>query len=378
MRTNPLMAIELMRLREREIGRRADEARLVRSARRTHVRGARPRPAIHDRLSRRRSSSTAPLSDPAGSHEEVDTMRTLDVIGVPSSMGAFAPGQERAPAALRAAGLTKGLVAAGLEVEDRGDAQVRRWFPDRHHPHAQHVEAVAEVAAETAGRVRESAERGSLPLVLGGDCTVGLGTIAGLGDGAPLGFVYFDLHTDMNVPASVKEGALDWMGMAHALGFEGTDERLRAFGSRTPLLDPDEVVFFAIGTDNPTSFEREQQAARGLREIGAPAVIADPEAAAGKALAMHDKTERILIHFDVDVVDYMDLPLSENAGRNEGLSFDTTMRALRALAATPKLAALTVTEVNPDHDPDGTAVERFVDGLVDVLSRAPALTGGTR
>jgi arginase len=311
--------------------------------------------------------------------EEVDTMpRLFDVIGVPSSMGAFAPGQERAPAALRAAGLTKRLAAAGLEVEDTGDAQVRRWFPDRHHPHAQHVEAVAQVAAETAGRVRESAERGHLPLVLGGDCTVGLGTIAGLRDGAPLGFVYFDLHTDMNVPASVKEGALDWMGMAHALGFEGTDERLRAFGPRTPLLDPDEVVFFAIGTDNPTPFEREQQAARGLREIDASAVIADPEGSATNALAMLEAADRILIHFDVDVVDFMDLPLSENAGRNEGLTFDTAMRALGTLAETPKLAALTVTELNPDHDPDGTAVERFVDGLADALSRAATLTADAR
>lgn len=166
--------------------------------------------------------------------------------------------------------------------------------------------------------------------------------------------------------------------MAHALGFDGTEERLRTFGPRTPLLDPDEIVFFAVGTDNLTSYEREQRAARGLRAIGAPAVAADPEASAAEALAMLGTTDRILVHLDVDTIDYMDLPLSENAGRNEGLAFDTTMRALATLVATPKLAALTVTEVNPDHDPDGTAVERFVEGLVEVLSNATALTGGAR
>ena len=295
-------------------------------------------------------------------------MTTLEVIGVPSSMGAFAPGQEKAPAALRAAGLIDRLVAAGIGVDDRGDARVRRWFPDRLHPRAQHVDAVAEVAAETAGRVRDAAERGSPALVLGGDCTVGLGTIAGLREAGPLGLVYFDLHPDMNVPTSVKVGALDWMGMAHALGLDGTEERLRTFGPREPLLDPDEVVLFGVGADNCTSFEREQLAARGLREIGTPDVIADPEVAAGQALEMLDTSDRILIHLDVDVVDFMDLPISENAGRNEGLDFDTTMRALLTLAATPKLAALTVTEVNPDHDPDGSATRRLVNGLATALS----------
>jgi arginase len=294
--------------------------------------------------------------------------KRFDVIGVPSSMGAFAPGQEKAPAALRAAGLVRGLADAGLDVEDLDDAGIRRWFPDRDHPRAQHAEAVAEVAAETAARVRDSARRGRIPLVIGGDCTVGLGTVAGSRDGGSLGLVYFDLHTDMNVPSSVAVGALDWMGMAHALGFEGTEEPLRTFGPRTPLLDPAEVVFFSVGADNPTRFEREQQAARGLREIGAAAVTADPEGSAGEALAMLEAAESVLIHFDVDVVDYMDLPLSENADRNEGLEFDTAMLALRTLAASPKLAGLTVTEANPDHDPDGSASERFVGGLVEALS----------
>lgn len=294
----------------------------------------------------------------------------LELIGVPSSMGAFAPGQEKAPEALRTAGLVERLVTAGLSVKDAGDAEIRRWFPDRTHPHAQHVGAVTEVAAETSSRVRAAAQRGRLPLVLGGDCTVGLGTVAGLRDGQSLGLVYFDLHTDMNVPASVREGALDWMGMAHALGFEGTEERLRTFGPAVPLLKPDEVLFFAVGADNPTSYEREQQAVRGLREIGAPEVASKPERSAARALSMLEAAERILVHFDVDTVDYLDLPISENAGRNEGLAFDTAMRALRVLLASPKLAGLTVTEVNPDHDPDGSAAERLVDGLATALSEA--------
>jgi arginase len=69
----------------------------------------------------------------------------------------------------------------------------------------------------------------------------------------------------------------------------------------------------------------------------------------------------------VDVVDYLDLPIPENAGWNEGLTFDAALRALRILLATPKLAGLTVTEVNPDHDPDGSATERLVEALATAL-----------
>lgn len=297
------------------------------------------------------------------------TSETIAMIGVPSSMGAFVPGQEQAPAALRAAGLVGHLEAEGFAVADEGDPEVRRWVPDRASPKAQHVEAVVEVASSTAQRVRGALARGAFPLVLGGDCTVGLGTIAAFAAEPPFGVVYFDLHTDMNVPASVREGALDWMGMAHALGFEGADPRLVSFGPRTPLIGPDDVIFFAVGPDHPTSFEREQQEARGLREVDCPSVAADPEGAAVEALRSFADGRRVIVHFDVDTVDFMDLPISENAGRNEGLSFDRAIRALGAFLADPRVAALTVTEVNPAHDPDGSAIDRLVDGLARSLGR---------
>jgi arginase len=64
------------------------------------------------------------------------------------------------------------------------------------------------------------------------------------------------------------------------------------------------------------------------------------------------------VHFDVDVIDFTDFPLSENTGRNEGLAYDDALTALRALLASPLLAGVTITELNPDHvEPD--ALERF-------------------
>ena len=106
--------------------------------------------------------------------------RPVGVIGVPTSAGAFAPGQEQAPRALREAGLLESLREGGVVVEDRGDRDLWRWRPDRENRRAQNMRAVVEIVRETAGRVAEVAGSGQATLVLGGDCTVGVGTVAGL------------------------------------------------------------------------------------------------------------------------------------------------------------------------------------------------------
>ena len=157
--------------------------------------------------------------------------RTVGVIGVPTSAGAFAPGQEQAPRELRRAGLTRSLARHGVTVRDRGDRERWRWRPDRTRPDAQNVPAVIEIVTDTARRVREARRAEEITLVLGGDCTVGIGTVVGhAAEGEPVGLVYFDAHADLNVPASVTEGALDWMGMAHMLGIDGTVPELAGAG----------------------------------------------------------------------------------------------------------------------------------------------------
>ena len=290
-------------------------------------------------------------------------------------MGAFAPGQEKGPRALRNTDLLGRLSRAGVEVTDHGDGGgVRRWRPDKGNRHAQNLPAVVEVARETAGRVREAHAVGHLPLVIGGDCTVELGTVAGLlPSGERLGLIYFDVHPDLNVPDSVGEGALDWMGVAHMLGTEGATEPLSRFGPRFPLLTDGDVFLFSYGPEQATVREHEEIHRRGLKGIPVGEVAADPEGAATRALAeMETHFDRLLVHFDVDTVDFTDLPLSENTGRNEGLPFEAAIRALGTLLESERLAALTVTEFNPDHgEEDGSTAEALADGLTRALSRPP-------
>jgi arginase len=299
----------------------------------------------------------------------------LGVIGVPSSAGAYAPGQEKAPRALRDAGLLAGLRAAGLAIEDRGDAEVWRWRPDRAHPCAQNLGAVVACAAQTAERVGAARADGQFALVLGGDCTVGLGTVAGLlPEEGRLGLVYLDMHGDLNTPGSVPDGALDWMGVAHMLGEEDCAPDLRDFGPRTPLLGDDQIAFLAHRRDQSTARELETIERRRLQTVPLSAVAADPAAAAGEALASLSTCDRLAVHFDVDCIDFTDAPLSENTGRNVGLTQDAAFTALAAVLLDSRVAALTVTELNPDHGAeDGSTLAAFADRLVAALGGAPVL-----
>jgi arginase len=300
----------------------------------------------------------------------------LAVIGVPTSAGAFAPGQERAPRELRRAGLVERLRDEGVEVNDLGDSEIWRWRPDPTSPRAQNLSAVSDIVRDTARRVERALADGDGPLlVLGGDCTIELGTVAGhLARGESVGLVYFDLHPDLNTPDSVRPGALDWMGVAHMLGEPGVARELSGVGSRRPLLRDDEMLFFAYGPEQATEFERGVLERRGLERVPVDEAAGDPEGAAARALSgFSSRFDSLVVHFDVDVIDFTDAPLSENTGRNEGLALDLAMRALAVFAASERLSALTVTELNPLHgDEERRTLGRFVDALVGCLRPAPA------
>jgi arginase len=143
-----------------------------------------------------------------GGYTAVDNRRIigerLALIGVPTSAGAFASGQEQAPAALREVGLIELLREAGVDVNDRGDREAWRLRPDRVNPRAQNLAKVIEIVTKTARRVTAAVGEEEAMLVLGGDCTVGVGTVAGhVSTGERVGLLYFDLHADLNVPDTV-------------------------------------------------------------------------------------------------------------------------------------------------------------------------------
>ena len=305
--------------------------------------------------------------------------RQLAVVGAPSGAGACGVGQEQAPAALRAAGLLEKLGHAGFDVDDLGDSPVVPWRPDRARPRAQNLDAVVDVVRTTASRVAEALlERDRTVLVLGGDCTVGIGTIAGIQEAVDgITLVYFDLHSDLNTPASATDGALDWMALAHMLALEGAERTLAAAVEKIPLLEPSQVLLFAQSLSHATRFERGEIERLGLARCALEDVRGDPQAAAHQALRLvAARSDRYAIHLDLDVVDFTDAPLSEHPSRNTGLKLDQMLSALKILAAGPGLVAITLTELNPHNAAaDDGLLERFVASFADAISNAPDSPG---
>ena len=289
-------------------------------------------------------------------------MRTA-LIGAPTSLGAFAPGQEQAPRALREAGLradptsaTSRCAAGGPTASTGAPRTPTAWRRRR--------------ARWPSGSRRRSAPA-RRPSCSAATARSAIGTVAGAqAAGERLGLVYFDLHPDLNTPETVDTGTLDWMGVAHMLGLAGTCPSWpgsRGSPPRTCCCSPARTTRRA-----PASARR--SSANGIESIMVEEVAADPRAAAKRA---SQRFERYLVHFDVDVVDFVDLPLSENTGHNIGLPFDAACAALEVLVAGAGFAGLTVTEHNPAHGAeDGSTTAALAAALQRVLSCAASRPSG--
>ncbi len=293
-------------------------------------------------------------------------MRLLNVIGAATSAGAYAPGQEQAPAAFRRHGLEKVLTARGRPVRDHGDVASFRWRPDLARPQAMNLEAVRHAGELVAVHAARAITAGEDVLVLGGDCTVELGTVAGANAaGARVGLVYMDFDADLNTPGT-SDGALDWTGVAHLLDIAGCDLSLAALGPVRPMIGPRQLLYFAV--ENITPPEAAAIEDHGIKVISRKDAVSDIEAAAARAAEWAAAFDCLLVHFDVDVLSFIDFPIAENVRRCDGLKLEEAALVLKRLAALPQWRGLTITEVNPDHAPDeAAAFARLNEALADAL-----------
>jgi arginase len=297
-------------------------------------------------------------------------MNAISIVGVPSSAGSYAAGQDQAPTALRSAGLIDALSASGLQVQDEGDLPVQIWRPDRRNPRAQNAGQVTESIRELIERLTPLLRRGDTLLVLGGNCTVVLGVVAAMSrvSADPVGLLYMDRNYDINTPESTTDGAIDWMGMAHALALPGSlDGLVDVLGPR-PLLQPNQVAWVGIEDRLATEWERAEARRLGLHVISSDAFAHDPVASTADSLE-HLPNGPLAVHLDVDVLDFIDAPLAENTdGRNSGPTLDQVAVALRIAAQDPRFRSLSVGELNPTRsagDPD--AIPRFVASIASAI-----------
>ncbi len=290
----------------------------------------------------------------------------IALIGAPTSAAARATGQERAPAALRAAGLAERLRAAGYDVTDLGDIPTQVYRPDEESPRARNLGAVFAALEALRPRVEQAFKAGALPLVLGGDCTVALATLAGIRRYLPsLGLLYFDRDADLNTPKTTPSGCLEGMGVAHIIG-RGAPELVR-FWSEPPLVREPDVAFFGLERLDPG--ERELLDRSPMRHYMVAEIRSRGAAAAAQAalIGLRAAAREFVLHVDVDVISSDDFAAVDLPGPG-GLRFEEVRQALEACACQKNVVALEITAYNPELDQDGRGAQLLVDLLASVLA----------
>jgi arginase len=293
------------------------------------------------------------------------TDRKLAIIGAPLDLGAGRRGVDMGPSAIRYAGLDERLAGLGYDLADWGNVETA--VPEATspgNPQARFLSEIKEACERIARRVAHAKREGMLPIVLGGDHSVALGTLGGLasvhGPGAVL---WFDAHGDLNTPESTPSGNVHGMPLAATLGVAKD-----AFASDVwplPAVDPARVAL--IGVRSLDSAERQL-----VRELGVFVSTMSDLDRRGVEPVMREALERaqgaafVHVSLDLDVVDPDAAPGVGTPVRG-GLSYREAHLAMELVAEAGLAGSFELVEVNPILDRENATAKLAVDLAASAL-----------
>ncbi len=299
--------------------------------------------------------------------------KKIALIGAPSSAAAFSAGTEKAPAALRAAGLAERLQSAGFEVTDYGDCAPRHFADDEEHRRARNLAQIVAGLNDLKARAEIAIKSGALVLVLGGECVQAIGLLAGARRYYKhVNLFWFDRDADLNTPATTPSGRIDGMVVAHIIG-KGAPELVRFWGEPPLVREPDVTLFGLARLDPP---EQDFLSRSPLRHVQATDIQSKgAAAAAADALNhLHADAREFVLHLDLDVIAQEEFPAVVVPGSG-GLGFEDVRAALKEIVRHKNIVGLDVAQFNPEKDANGDGAKRIVELLVEALSvrlEAPA------
>ena len=291
--------------------------------------------------------------------------REIAVIGATLDLGQGRRGVDMGPSAIRYAGLEDRLVSLGHVVRDHGNVETA--VPEAttvQDERARFLPEIKETCSRIAAKVVEESGAGALPLVLGGDHSVAMGTLGGLASAHGVGgVVWIDAHADINTPETSPSGNVHGMSLAAALGLAG-----EAFASEAwplPALDPRRVAL--LGLRQADAGERKL-----LREAGVRVFTMSEIDRIGVERAIREALDHVsgtgFVHVSLDM-DALDPEVAPGVGTpvRGGLTYREAHLALELVAESGLAGSLEVVEVNPILDRENTTATTAVELVASAL-----------
>jgi len=294
------------------------------------------------------------------------------LIGVPLDLGGNRRGVDMGPSALRITGLAERIRALGHDVVDSGDVSVPLpELCDVGEPNEKYAGPIAGVCEALCERVHAGLGQGRLPVTIGGDHSLAMGSVAGVARHFKehehrLGLLWFDAHGDMNTPASTNSGNVHGMSLAHLLGMG--DERLASIGGFRGKVQPENVSL--IGVRDLDAREKKLVAESGvhvftMKDIdrrGLSTVIEEAIEAASSG------TDGLHVSLDIDVVD-PSLASGVGTPKKGGLTYRESHLCMEMVADSKCLVGIDLVEVNPILDVRNATAELGSELLLSALGK---------
>ena len=298
--------------------------------------------------------------------------RAVSILGVPLGYGASMAGVDIGPAALRVARLNQRIARLGYSVHDLGDMRLERpkTFPEVDDK-LKYVREISNACEQLAKEVEAILEANQLPLILGGDHSIAIGSFAGVAShykkrDQTVGLLWFDAHADINTPETTPSGNIHGMPLAVLLGY-GAPE-LTNVGGFAPKLDPQLCVH--VGARDIDVGERELIRKLGIRfftmrEIDERGMSACMD----EAIAIVSRgTGGYTVTFDVDVLDPGDAPGSGTLVRG-GLTYREAHLGMEKVAEAGGMRLLEIVEINTALDVNNKTAELGVELILSALGK---------
>jgi arginase len=298
--------------------------------------------------------------------------KKIRVIGVPLDLGQSRRGVDMGPSAVRVAGLEARLEALGFVVEDAGNIAVA--IPEQKKegdPQAKYLKEITATCTKHAELVLKTLEAGKTPVVLGGDHSVAVGTVAGASEfvrrhNQKLGLIWIDAHTDINTPESSPSGNVHGMPLAAIMGL-GPPELANIFGF-SPKVASENCVLVGVRDIDAAEKENVRKAGievytmRDIDERGMRAVMEDALRAAGRGTAGYH------VSLDMDWVDPEDAPGVGTPVRG-GATYREAHLAMEIIADHGRLTSFEIMEVNPVIDEHNQTANLAVELTLSVFGK---------